>query len=460
MLQESAVHAFRSDPSTLLRGLLWLRRGRAYLKHRLAAYSDFEPSSLPYNQELLDWLRQQKSEGRYLVLATASDRSIAELIASHLDLFDEVMASNGALNLAGSAKATALSERFGEHGFDYAGNSVVDHKVWAKARHAIVVNATPRVTSHAEASYLVTSKMPGSRIPAWSWARRVLRMHQWLKNVLLFVPLAAAHQLSETRVWAPLALAFVAFCLCASSVYIANDLLDLESDRLHPRKRMRPFASGRVPIWIGLVTSPVLLVISFVLALEVNSALLACLFVYFVLTSAYSFFLKRMLLVDCITLALLYTLRVIAGVAVAGTLLSFWLLAFSVFLFLSLAFVKRYAELEVQLHSGVEKAHGRGYLTSDAPLIQAVGVASGFSSLLVLALYLNSDAVIKLYRTPEVVWGVVPIMIFWVSWMWLVAHRGEMHDDPLVFAAKDRASWIAGALFVLVLWLATLAWPW
>jgi 4-hydroxybenzoate polyprenyltransferase/phosphoserine phosphatase len=460
MLQESAVRAFRADPSTLVRSLLWLRRGKAYLKHRLAAYSDFEPSLLPYNEDLLSFLREQKQHGRYLVLCTASDRSIAEIIASHLGIFDEVMASNGALNLAGSAKATALVERFGDKGFDYAGNSGADEKVWARARHAIVVNASSKLTARAEAGYSVSEKMPSSSSPAWSWARRVLRVHQWLKNVLLFVPLAAAHQLTDTRMWGPLVIAFAAFCLCASSVYIANDLLDLESDRLHPRKRMRPFASGRVPIWIGLVASPVLLLISFALALLVNDALVACLFVYFVLTSAYSFYLKRLMLVDCITLALLYTLRVIAGVAVVGSLLSFWLLAFSVFLFLSLAFVKRYAELEIQLLSGQQKSHGRGYLTTDAPLIQTVGVSSGFASILVLALYLNSDAVIKLYRTPEVVWGVVPIMIFWVSWMWLVAHRGEMHDDPVVFAVKDRASWVASALFVVVLWLATLSWPW
>jgi len=266
--------------------------------------------------------------------------------------------------------------------------------------------------------------------------------------------------LGDLDAWLALLLAFVAFSLCASTVYIANDLLDLESDRQHPRKCKRPFASGVVPVWMGVALAPFLLLASLGLASLVGGPFLAWLIVYFVLTCAYSFGLKRLILVDCLTLAVLYTLRIIAGAAAADHLLSFWLLAFSVFLFLSLAFVKRYAELQVQMQTGKTKVHGRGYFTTDAPLVQMLGVTSGYASAVVLALYLNSDVVRQLYVTPEAVWGAVPVMLFWVSWIWMKAHRGEMHDDPLVFAVKDPASLLAGAAFGVALLLGSVALPW
>jgi 4-hydroxybenzoate polyprenyltransferase len=261
--------------------------------------------------------------------------------------------------------------------------------------------------------------------------------------------------LTDMATWMTLMLAFAAFSLCASSVYIANDLLDLESDRQHPRKCKRPFASGVLPAWTGVLLAPLLLVVSLLLASAVGSGFLAWLGFYFLLTCAYSFGLKRLMLVDCLTLAVLYTLRIVAGAAAAGMSLSFWLLAFSIFLFLSLAYVKRYAELQVKMGSGKEKVHGRGYLTSDAPLVQTLGITSGYAAVVVLALYLNSDAVLQLYNTPEFIWGAVPVMLFWVSWIWMQAHRGEMHDDPLVFAVKDKASLLAGAAFAAVLVLGT-----
>ena len=285
-------------------------------------------------------------------------------------------------------------------------------------------------------------------------------MHQWLKNLLLFVPLFAAHQFSNHEVWLSLLLAFLSFSLCASTVYIANDLLDLESDRLHPRKRKRPFASGAVPAYVGVLLAPCLLIVSLALATLVGGNFLSWLILYFLLTCAYSFGLKRLMMLDCLTLAMLYTLRIVAGTAAAGLAHSFWLLAFSVFLFLSLAFVKRYAELEIKHLDGKEKVHGRGYYTTDAPLIQTMGVTSGYVSVLVLALYLNSEAILKLYRTPEYIWGAVPVTLFWISWMWMQAHRGNMHDDPLVFAVKDKASLLAGLTFAAVILMGTIGVPW
>jgi len=452
MLHESALRALRDDPLSTLRIPVWLSAGKAVLKRELAQRTQFDPSTLPYNIDLLTWLHAQKEAGRRLVLCTASDHDIAEAIAGHLSLFDEVMASDGRRNLAGGRKAEALVERFSERGFDYAGNSQVDLEVWAVARRAVVVNGGDRLADRASKCCEVEAVFDSPRLGLRDWLR-MFRVHQWLKNLLLFVPLFAAHQVDQPQAWLSLIIAVLSFSLCASSVYIGNDLLDLESDRLHPRKRKRPFASGRVPAWVGVAVAPLLLLASFLLGTLVGIKFLACLAAYFALTCLYSLWLKRIVLIDCLTLAMLYTLRIIAGAAAAGLGLSFWLLAFSVFLFLSLAFVKRYAELEVQTSSGNKKAHGRGYFTSDAPLVMNLGVTSGYASVLVLALYLNSDAVLKLYRTPEVIWGAVPIMLFWVSWMWMRAHRGEMHDDPLVFAVKDKASLLAGAIFSVLLLL-------
>lgn len=459
MLHESALRLLRDRPLDTLRIPFWLLEGKAALKQQLAARSRFEPQSLPYNHALLDWLRQQKAAGRSLILCTASDQSIAAAIAAHLDLFDEVIASDGALNLAGKNKAAVLEERFGHGGFDYVGNSNDDLAVWASARRAVVVNASDKLHKKAGQTCEVEKVFAPMKKGFTAW-RRVLRLHQWLKNLLLFVPILAAHQFAGMDVWSALVIAICAFSLCASSVYIANDLLDLESDRQHPRKCTRPFASGQVPAWMGVLLAPVLLLAAVLLGSTVGKSFLMWLMIYFTLTCAYSWGLKRVMLVDCLTLALLYTLRIVAGAAAAGMGLSFWLLAFSIFLFLSLAFVKRYAELELQRQSGKEKVHGRGYYTSDAPLIQNLGISSGYASVLVLALYLNSDMVVKLYRIPEFVWGAVLVMLFWISWVWMQAHRGKMHDDPLVFAVKDRASLLAGVILLGVLLIGAMGWSW
>lgn len=459
MLHESVLDLMRKTPWDALRIPFWLSKGKAALKQVLAKRTEFDPQSLPYNIELMEWLKTQKSAGRTLILCTATEHSIASSIADHLGLFDEVMATEGATNLAGKNKAAALHERFGHEGFDYIGNSNTDLAVWKHARRAIVVNAPDELVKKAGACCEVERVFPLKASTLSTWAR-VLRVHQWLKNLLLFVPMFSAHELTQIDNWLSLIFAFFSFSFCASSVYIANDLLDLESDRLHPRKRKRPFAAGEVPISMGVRIVPVLLLMSYIFGSFVKGDFLLLLAGYFTLTVVYSFGLKRIVLLDCLTLAMLYTLRIIAG-AIATTLsLTFWLLAFSVFLFLSLAFVKRYAELESQQSCGIQKIHGRGYYTTDAPMIQTFGITSGYAAVLVLAFYLNSESILKLYRTPELVWGSVPVMLFWINWIWIKAHRGLMHDDPLVFAVKDRGSLIAGALFALVLALGTIGLPW
>lgn len=449
MLHESALKLLREHPLQTLRIPFWLRSGKAVLKARLAERTHLDPGTLPYDGALLDWLRMQRAAGRKLVLCTASDQQIARQIASHLGIFDEVIASDGHDNIAGERKAAMLVERYGEKGFDYAGNSSTDLAVWKRARQAIVVNGSPGLADRAAAQGNVADVFPAPRQGFSAW-RRVLRIHQWLKNTLLFVPLLAAHDVANFDAWGVLFLAFIAFSLCASSVYIANDLLDLDSDRRHPRKRTRPFAAGLVPAWKGVLLAPVLLLASLILGWQVGTSFLSWLLLYFSLTCVYSWRLKRLLLIDCLTLAMLYTLRIVAGAAAIDLTLSFWLLAFSIFLFLSLAFVKRYAELRLH-RRGKGALHGRGYHHDDAPIVQMMGIVAGYAAVLVLALYVNSDAIIAQYEHPKLIWGAVPVVLFWVSWVWMRAHRGEMHDDPLVFAVKDRTSLAAGAAFALVL---------
>lgn len=458
MLCESIVHTLRYRPWQLFYWPFWLMKGKAYFKAQLARCFSFNPAYLPFNDGFVLWLQRQKQQSRPLLLCTAADQKIAKKIAKHVALFDEVISSDGVSNLAGLNKAQALIARFGENGFDYAGNSRADLAVWSHARHAIIVNAAASLYVKVACHEGVECCFPAEKFKLRVYFR-LLRMHQWLKNLLLFVPVAAAHQWAPA-LWLNISLAFFAFSLCASAVYIINDLLDLDSDRLHSRKRRRPFASGQIPLWQGGFLAPLCLLFSVSLSLWVSADFIYYLVAYFALTSIYSWKLKRTVLVDCFTLATAYTLRIITGAAVAHLALSFWLLAFSIFLFLSLAFVKRYAELYGQEAGEQETSLTRGYYTVDAPLTQSLGISSAYASVLVLALYLNSSAVLKLYRLPDFIWVVVPIMLFWISRMWLYAHRGKMHDDPLVFAIKDPISWACALICLVALILGTLGLPW
>jgi 4-hydroxybenzoate polyprenyltransferase len=368
-----------------------------------------------------------------------------------LGLFDEIIASDGHNNIAGKNKATVLVDRFGKHQFDYVGNSSADIPVWESARKGIVVNPSKRVLQDAEACVEVEHVFNSTAKNDFYLWIKALRVHQWMKNILLFIPFLASHQIPTTSTMSALLVAFLSFSLCASSVYLTNDLLDLESDRNHPRKFKRPFASGDLQLWKGALAAPVVLILSFILSTCVDTSFVMWLGIYFVLTCFYSLRLKEFVLLDCITLAILYTLRIAAGTVVIGIPFSFWILAFSAFLFLSLAFVKRFAELQLQFLNGKQNAMGRGYMTDDAPLIQILGISSGYMASLVLAFYLNSQKILELYSSPAWIWGCIPVLVFWMSWIWLQAHRGKMHDDPLVFAIKDKTSLLSGLFFVTFL---------
>ena len=449
ILHESVICLLRSKPFLILALPFWLLKGKAFLKKKLSSFVQIDIKCLPFNYELIEWLKIQRDCGRRLVLCTASDSVVAKDIAAHLMLFDEVIASDGVKNLAGKNKASILSDKFGYCCFDYVGNSMTDLLVWKNSQRGVVVSNSMSLIAKAKSLTNIEHVFTRQNNAIKSWVK-ALRLHQGIKNLLIFIPIFAAHEQITPELWGNLLLAFFAFSLCASAVYVVNDLLDLENDRQHPRKRNRPFASGQLPIWKGIVAAPLLIIGSLECAGLVGGNFLLWLLFYFGLTCAYSWGLKRLVLVDCLILAILYTLRIFAGAASVNVALSFWLITFSIFLFLSLAFLKRYAELKTHQDSYIKKVHGRGYYTSDDTLIEQLGVTSGYAATLVLALYLNSDNVVRLYKTPEIIWGAIPIMLLWLSWMWLKAHRGVMHDDPIIFAIKDKVSICIGVIFVSI----------
>lgn len=456
ILHESVLNVAKKSLKNFLKIPFYLFKGKAVLKKFLANNTDIDISLLPYNIEFLKWLKIQKNDGRKIVLCTGTDSHYANKIASHLKLFDDVMASDGVTNLTGKNKANALIKIYGEMGFDYAGNSFADIEIWKASYSSILVNCSRGLKKKVIKISNVVEYFPKSKIGLKLFVK-ALRVHQWLKNILLFAPMIAAHMIGDLSAWKEVFIGFIAFSGCASSIYIINDLLDLENDRSHPRKKHRPFASGEMPYLFGIMLAPFLLTLSFIISSFLSMSFIVYLFIYLVITTLYSFILKSLIIIDVITLGMLYTLRIIAGGAILSLPMSPWLLAFSIFLFISLAFIKRYAELEILDSNGSIEIKGRGYLVTDAPLIQTMGIASAFSAVMIFVLYLNSPEIIELYSSPEVIWLCIPILVFWQSWMWLCAHRGHMHDDPIVFAIKDRSSLIAGLLFIGVLFLGSLS---
>lgn len=449
LLIETAFALFRQAPLSILRAPFWLLRGKAELKRRIAAEAPFDAANLPYNEAVLERVRREAGAGRRIALATAADERLARAVAAHVGLFDDVFASDGSINLAGPRKRDRLVEAYGEGGFDYLANGRVDLPVWERARRVILVSPERGVETAlgGRARELLEPARPALRA-----ALRAIRPHQWLKNLLILAPLAAAHRADEPALLVQAALAFLCFCLCASGVYVLNDLLDLDADRRHVSKRARPFASGDLPVVWGLWLAPGLLGAALLLAaLLLPAAFLGMLGLYLTGTLLYSFWFKRIVLLDAITLAGLYTARILAGGAAVGVALSFWLLAFSMFFFLSLAMVKRYTELRaLQERGGAARAPGRGYEAGDLETIAMLGGASGYISVLVLALYVDSDAVTKVYRFPEAIWLVCPALLYWVSRIWLGARRGKLHDDPVVFAARDGVSrWLFAGILVV-----------
>jgi 4-hydroxybenzoate polyprenyltransferase len=453
LLLESILALLKQNLLNCFRLPFWLFKGKAHFKQQIANRVDLEVELLPYNESFLNYLKEQKTLGRELILATASNSKYAEQIALHLDIFDQVMASDANTNLDGYRKQQRLLDAFGEKGFDYAANAMIDLKVWKHARKALLVEPDSGVKEKAEKLVLIDQVFDRQQFLFRTYLKS-LRMHQWTKNFLIFIPLIMAHRVGDPNLFLQATLAFLAFGLCSSSAYLLNDLLDLSADRHHPSKRNRPLAAGKLPIEYGILSVPLLLLAALFLASFLPTPFSSLLAAYYLITLTYSLKLKQLLIVDVLTLAGLYTMRLVTGGAAVGITLSFWLLAFSTFLFLSLALVKRYSELLVVRPKENEKIRGRSYQQNDMEGLAQFGSASGFISVLVLAFYINSEEVSKLYSQPKLIWILCPLLLYWISRVWLLTRRDQMHEDPIVFAMKDRTSYVVGIIGLLTLWIA------
>ncbi|HWT71923.1 MAG TPA: UbiA family prenyltransferase [Oxalicibacterium sp.] len=455
LLFESVLLLLKRNPLYLFALLLWLTRGRANLKAQVARRVALDVALLPYNPDMLAYLRQQRLNGRRLILASASDRMLVQRVADHVGLFDAVLGSDGETNLKARNKLHAIEQDAAE-GFAYAGNGLADVPVWTQASEIVVVNASSAVLRQAQqlrAPTMVIAPRPFR----FRTVFKALRLHQWAKNALLFVPLLAGHELDPLR-WLLTLAAFVAFGMCASATYIINDLFDLPSDRAHPRKQHRPFASAALSIPFGVALVAILLPVSLLLAAAIAPVFLGMMLLYIAVTLLYSARLKQIAIVDVLVLASLYTHRVLAGGIVSAVMVSNWLLAVSLFIFLSLALVKRCAELEFMSGDGNVALAGRGYRSTDLPYLVSMGMASGFAAVMLLALYVDSQIGNVMYPHVELLWLTLPVALFWIMRLWLKTSRMEIHDDPLLFAITDRASWIV-ALFIAGI-AASAALPW
>ncbi len=459
LLFECLLRLVKQKPWLLALAPFWLLRGKAYLKRRVCESVTLDYKLLPVHQPLLAWLREEKAQGRRLILATASNEQMAVEAVAHLDLFDVVIGSDEKYNLKGPGKAAVL-QRMCVSGFAYAGNSSADFAVWKLSKEAIVVEAGARVQARAQRLGKVTKVFAGSGNSLAALARS-LRPHQWVKNLLVFVPAFTSHEGIRWPILLHSLIAFVAFSLCASGTYIVNDLLDLEEDRAHASKQFRPFASGECSISTGILAAAVCLIAGMSVAFISGPALPSLLLLYIAIATAYSARIKRVLLLDVLTLAILYTMRVIAGHVVTDIAFSVWLLTFAFFLFLSLAFCKRATELfklNKRPEAGKDAAvPGRGYRADDLPIVSAAGLGSGFLSSLVFALYINSESVRLLYRHPAVLWGILPLLLYYILRIWIACGRGELDDDPILYTAKSASTYCIAILVVAIVVAATIS---
>ena len=453
-LMDSLLVLVRSRPLAALQLPLWLLRGKAAAKAEVGARVSLDVRHLPYNRSVVEFLEIERGEGRKLYLATGADRQLADRVADHLGLFDGVLASDGKTNLTAGNKLDGLRKTFGDEGYDYIGNAGADLPLLEHAGTAMIANPVPALRARLRSRGVTVERQFEDRAAPAKAVLKAIRLHQWAKNSLIFVPMLLAHVL-RADAFVAAAIAFVSFSLCASSTYIANDLLDVESDRRHPRKRSRPFASGDLSVTTGVAISAAFLAGSVAIAVWfLPPTFLLWLFLYLVATLSYSLVLKRVVLVDVILLSGLYTVRLLAGAAATNVEISPWLGAFSLFLFLSLAMVKRFSELQNTRAQGQTLANGRGYLLGDIEQLRSFGTSSAYAAVVVFSFYIGAHDVSSLYRHAARLWLVTPLLIFWLSRVWLLASRGQLDEDPVIFAVTDRLSLFTGAAVAVIAVLA------
>ncbi len=442
-LVDSLLVLVRTNPALAFKLPFYLLRGKAAFKAFVTASVSLDVEHLPYNHSLLDFLQQQHSQGRAIFLATGADVSLARRVASHLGIFSGVLGSDGATNLTGNKKLASLRGHLDHGEFDYIGNDTPDLPLLAQSKEPMLANPSLSLRIRLRASGIRPTREFKERGNFIKSLFRAMRPHQWAKNLLIFLPLLLSHTIDVARLLIAL-LAFGCFSLAASATYIINDLLDIQADRCHARKRFRPFASGDLSAVAGAALSVVLLLLALTGARLLPASFYGWLLLYLGMTLAYSAYLKRVPLLDVLILSGLYTLRLLAGNAATATHISHWLAGFSVFLFFSLAIAKRFAELENLNACGSAPQNGRGYLLIDMNQLRSFGTSSAFAAVVIFAIYISGLDVIKLYRKPTLLWLIMPLMILWLCRVWLLASRGELHEDPVVFALTDRMSLLIG----------------
>ena len=453
-LQENLIKLLLHKPEYIFVIPFWFLKGIAFLKHKIASEIELKYSLLPYNIKIIEYIKQKKRSGCKIYLSTGANEKIALGVSKYLKCFDDIFASNEILNNVGKTKAEILIKKFGYQKFDYIGNSNNDIPALQSSKKGLLVNANKKTIIKVNKNLNIKTTVQKKNITIYS-VLNLLRIHQWVKNLLLFLPIIAAHQLHNLDNVANLIIAFFSFGFCASAIYIINDLYDLENDRIHEIKRKRPFANGSISILTGLILIPILLTGSLLIGYFINQSFFICLIIYIIITTFYTIFFKRVPVLDCATLSILYTFRIVAGGIVVNVNPSFWLLHFSVFMFLSLAFVKRYLELINSSSKNNSELLGRGYYKSDIPVVLGIGLTSGFASIVILSLYMQSQTISKLYQTPEIIWFSLIIVLIWISYIWLKACRNQIDSDPIIFALKDKISWFLGFLVVLIFLIAT-----
>ena len=445
-LMESVIRVVKHQPANVFRMPFWLASGRAAFKGKVAEQADFRAETIPYRESLVDYLAHERKGGRQIVLATAAHRSIAERVDAHLGLFDLVIATSGDTNLKSETKLAGIRELVGDD-FVYAGDSKADMPIWAGAKGAILAGVAPGVAADVRGSIPVEREFLNERAGFSTWCK-ALRVHQWLKNLLLFVPLLTAFAFFDTGKVATLVLAFLSMSLGASATYIGNDLWDLDNDRRHPRKRNRAFANGTLSIAQGLGGAAVLLLVAFALAFAVSVEFVGMFALYLLLTTAYSWRLKSVVLLDVVVLSLLYTHRIVAGAIAADIAVSRWLLAFSVLAFLSLALVKRCSELVFLRQNDKHASAGRDYRVGDLEVLWPFGIGASLAAVVVFGLFINAPETAARYTIPHLLWLVQIGLIYLFGRLWIATVRGAMHDDPIVHILENRGSF--GMLCVMV----------
>lgn len=456
LLFESLLIALRRRPWILFLLPFWLMSGRSAMKRRLAtvARDALADDPLPVTDDLVEYLKSEKAQGRRIELISASDQTLVELAARRFgDLFDHVEGSDGATNLKGPAKAEAIAARYPD-GFVYAGDSTADDAVWKRAAGAVPVNAARSRRAAIERLAPVEAEF-GTAPNLVKGLRSGMRLHQWAKNGLIFLPLLLTSTYADLDILFASVAAFLGFSLAASGTYLLNDLLDLAADRGHPTKQRRALASGRLPVAAGIVAAPALVALGFILAALAGWGVAGCLAVYLALTLAYSFGVKSMAVVDVVVLGALFTLRLFAGHTLVDGGAPVWLLGFSMFLFTSLALVKRLVEVRGLEARGLEAVPGRGYRAGDSGFVESFGITASVASVVIFMIYLAIEpAHARRLADPEWLWVVPAMLGFWLPRVWLLARRGEVHDDPVVFALKDPPSLVLGTIAFLAILVA------